>query len=108
LRDQRCWLLQGFVHFLADSLGSGIHQVEFALTVHHAGNDRIVPQTLDRKCDFWWKVLAWVRVDTEFQDEVGIDPVGRIFWVDAELSASQNDGLSRIDKVLVSMSETEL
>ena len=67
LRDQQCWLRQGFIHFpLANSLSSGIHQVELALSVHHAGNDRIMPQTLDGECDLWWQVLAWIRVDAEF------------------------------------------
>jgi hypothetical protein len=62
-----------------------------------------VPETLNGESNFWWKILARIRVDAEFQDEIGIYPVCRIFGIDTQLSTCQDDGLGRVDQILVSV-----
>lgn len=52
-----------------------------------------MPKTLDGERNLWWQVLARVRVDSELEDEVGVDSVGGVLGIDTELSTGEDDGL---------------
>ena len=67
-----------------------------------------MPKAFDSERNLWWQVLAWIGIDTVFKDEIGVDPVGRVFRVDAELSAGEDDGLCGINQVLVSVGKAKV
>lgn len=78
-----------------DVLARRIHQIELVTPVHDLRDDGVLPYALDGSSEFGGKRVGWLDVfgQLEGADLLGVLPVDRLDWVDADFVHGGHNGL---------------